>query len=89
MSDFTLRNNSHLIVGGTSPGTHHPGEGLVLQEQFDEVKRIRIKVTTRASTHINLELPMSGPSCAHDLNPIVRTPWTRWSTHNNWNCYLS
>ncbi|RWW49638.1 hypothetical protein BHE74_00044194 [Ensete ventricosum] len=54
--DFTLLNNSNLIVRGTSPRTHHPG-GLVLQEQFDEVRKICIKSTTRASTHVDLKLP--------------------------------
>ncbi|RRT70899.1 hypothetical protein B296_00006318 [Ensete ventricosum] len=47
--DFTLQNNSNLIVGGTAPGTHHPGEGLVLQEQSSEVRRTCIKVTTWGS----------------------------------------
>ncbi|RZR70929.1 hypothetical protein BHM03_00002338 [Ensete ventricosum] len=49
--DFTLQNNSNLIVGGTAPGTHHPGEGLVLQEQSNEVRRTCIKVTTWGSDH--------------------------------------
>ncbi|RZR97664.1 hypothetical protein BHM03_00026893 [Ensete ventricosum] len=49
MSDFTLRNNPNLIVGGTSLGTHHLGEGLVLQEQFGEVRRTYIKVTNELS----------------------------------------
>ncbi|RWW38624.1 hypothetical protein BHE74_00056126 [Ensete ventricosum] len=37
MRDFTLQNNLNLIVGGTSPRTHHPGEDLVLQEQTSEL----------------------------------------------------
>ncbi|RWW27114.1 hypothetical protein BHE74_00036175 [Ensete ventricosum] len=49
MSDFTVRTDTNLIVGGISPGTHHQGEGLVLQERFREVRRrTRIEVATRA-----------------------------------------
>ncbi|RWW20021.1 hypothetical protein GW17_00015894 [Ensete ventricosum] len=72
MPDFILLNYSNLIVRGTSPGTHHPG-GLVLQEHFDEVRKICIKDTTRASTRVDLELPAWSTSCAPGSNPVVQT----------------
>ncbi|RWV96735.1 hypothetical protein GW17_00040532 [Ensete ventricosum] len=75
--------NHNLIVGGTSPGTHHPG-GLVLQEQPNEVRKTRIKVTVRASTPVNLGLPAWSASHASDSNLVVRIHWTQWKTHNIW-----
>ncbi|RRT36998.1 hypothetical protein B296_00042311 [Ensete ventricosum] len=64
--DFTLRNNANLIVGGTSPGTHHPGEGLILQEQLHKIRRkTRTEVTTRA------EHPHASSSDYTALGPLL------------------
>ncbi|RWW04034.1 hypothetical protein GW17_00032767 [Ensete ventricosum] len=75
MPDFTLRHNANLIVGGTSPETHHPGKCLSLQEQLHEIgRKTRIKVTTRAkhphaSSSDYTEL---GPSYIRGPNPVAR-----------------
>ncbi|RWW09924.1 hypothetical protein GW17_00026552 [Ensete ventricosum] len=70
-SDFTLLINSNLIVGGISPEIHHPG-GLVLQEQLNEVRKTRIKVTVGASTPADLGLLAWSTSRASGSNPVVR-----------------
>ncbi|RRT52213.1 hypothetical protein B296_00050597 [Ensete ventricosum] len=75
MLDFTLPINPNLIIGGTSPRTHHP-EGPVLQEQPNEVRKTRIKVTVGASTPIDIGLPAWITSCASGSNPIMRIHWT-------------
>ncbi|RRT83546.1 hypothetical protein B296_00004236, partial [Ensete ventricosum] len=74
--DFTLPINSNLIVGGSSPGTHHLG-GPVLQEQLNEVRKTRIKVAVGASTHVDLRLPAWSASRASGSNPVVRIYWMR------------
>ncbi|RZS27462.1 hypothetical protein BHM03_00060936 [Ensete ventricosum] len=56
MSDFTIRVNHNLIIGGTSQGTPHHG-GLILQEQPDNVRKTHVKVATGTSTHADLGLP--------------------------------
>ncbi|RWW62212.1 hypothetical protein BHE74_00030670 [Ensete ventricosum] len=48
-SDYTLGYNANLAIGGISPGTHHPGEGLSLQEQIHKIgRKICIKAITQA-----------------------------------------
>ncbi|RWW75173.1 hypothetical protein BHE74_00016829 [Ensete ventricosum] len=87
MSDFTLRNNANLIIGGTSPGTHHPGESLILKEQLHKIRRrTRTEVKTRVKhPHVSSsDYTALGPSCTHGLNPVVLTPQTRQRTHNIW-----
>ncbi|RWW42422.1 hypothetical protein BHE74_00052034, partial [Ensete ventricosum] len=68
--DFTLPINTNLIIGGTSPGTHHPG-GRVLQEQPNEVRKTCIKVIARASTPADLELLAWSVSHTSGSNPVV------------------
>ncbi|RWV88773.1 hypothetical protein GW17_00049119 [Ensete ventricosum] len=70
MPDFTLPTNPNLIVGGTSPGTHH-SEDLVLQEQPSEGRKTYIRVTIGASTPADLGLPAWSVSRASGLNPVV------------------
>ncbi|RRT59704.1 hypothetical protein B296_00035219 [Ensete ventricosum] len=81
MPDFTLPINHNLIIGRTSPGTHHPG-GLVLQKQPNEVRKTCIKAIIGASTLADLRLPAWSASRASSSNPVVRIHWTRWKTQH-------
>ncbi|RRT36726.1 hypothetical protein B296_00036251 [Ensete ventricosum] len=83
--DFTLRHNANLIVRGTSLGTHHPSEGLSLQEQLHKIgRKIRTEVTTRAEyPHaLSSNYTTLGPSYTRGSNPVVLTSRTRRKTHN-------
>ncbi|RZR77646.1 hypothetical protein BHM03_00002770 [Ensete ventricosum] len=84
-SDFTLRHNANLIVGGTSPGTHHPCEGLSLQEQLQRDREEDLpKVATQAEhPHAtSLDYTVLGPSYIRVLNPVVLTSRTWRRTYN-------
>ncbi|RRT65354.1 hypothetical protein B296_00014497 [Ensete ventricosum] len=48
--------------------------GLVLQEQFDEIRKTRIEVTIRASTHVDLGLIAWDSSCALPESMGKNTP---------------
>ncbi|RZR97123.1 hypothetical protein BHM03_00026237 [Ensete ventricosum] len=68
--DFTLPINPNLIVEGTSPGIHHP-RGIVLQEQSSKDRKTRIRVTTGASTPVDLGLSAWSVSRVSTPNPVV------------------
>ncbi|RZR81857.1 hypothetical protein BHM03_00008163 [Ensete ventricosum] len=70
--------NPNLIIGGTSLGTHHPGN-LVLQEQPSKGRKTRIRVTIGAPTPVDLGLSAWSVSPASGPNPVGRY----WSLLND------